>query len=74
MSTSRGRAYAEGKIKFESYDLMYLLKGMNELPTGDRETIMLILALKHGYTIPDILLDVNFRYKISKYFELNHRF
>ena len=58
LSTSRGRAYSEGRIGTKHYALMYLLKGIGGIPVGHSETTLLVLALKHGYILPDVLLEV----------------
>ena len=38
---------------------MYLLKGIGGIPVGHSETTLLVLALKHGYVIPEVLLEVH---------------
>ena len=58
LSTARGRAYTEGKTGFEEYKIMYLLKGIGDVPISHEESTMLVLALKHGYEIPEALLEV----------------
>ena len=59
LSTARGRAYSEGRIGKKHYALMYLLKGIGGIPVGHSETTLLVLALKHGYVMPDVLLEVH---------------
>ena len=58
LSTSRGRAYSEGRIGYKKYELFYLLKGIGDIPVGHSESTMLALAVKYGYEIPDALLEV----------------
>ena len=43
----------------DSYALSYLLKGIGDIPVGQAETAMLVLAIKHGYVLPDALLEVH---------------
>ena len=38
---------------------MYLLKGIGGIPVGHSETTLLVLALKHGYVMPEVLLEVH---------------
>ena len=59
LSTARGRAYSEGRIGHKHYALMYLLKGIGGIPVGHSETTLLVLALKHGYVMPEVLLEVH---------------
>ena len=58
LSTSRGRAYSEGRIGYKKYELFYLLKGIGDIPVGHSESTMLALAVKYGYEIPEALLEV----------------
>ena len=37
---------------------MYLLKGIGNVPVSNAECAMLALAIKHGYEIPEALLEV----------------
>ena len=43
----------------DSYALSYLLKGIGDIPVGQAETAMLVLAIKHGYVLPEALLEVH---------------
>ena len=58
LSTARGRAYSGGKIGHKEYELMYLLKGIGEVPIGHAQSSMFVLALYYGYEIPLALLEV----------------
>ena len=56
--TARGRAYAGGKIDFKEYDFLYILKGVGKVPVSHSETTMFVLALSHGYNLPNALLEI----------------
>ena len=48
---------------------MYLLKGIGYIPVDHSETTLVVLAVKHGYVIPDALLEVKYCvYKYNSYF------
>ena len=51
---------------------MYLLKGIGDVPVGQAECAMLALASKHGYEIPEALLEV--RCDMLRIVFMNHYF
>ena len=52
---------------------MYLFKGQGQIPPGDQQTTLLVLAMKYGYVVPDALLEIANEIE-NDTFELKERF